>query len=68
MQPYGYGNSNIAVAGVLKNLGGRLSSLSAQITNRANDYQRLWDQMDASLNKVSRDTEKLANRYHMKAP
>ena len=56
------------VANVLKNLGARLNGLSAQINSRANDYQRLWDQLQASLNKVSKETEKLANRYHMKAP
>jgi uncharacterized protein YdbL (DUF1318 family) len=55
-------------AGVLKNLGGRLGNLAANINARAKDYQHLWNQLQANLETVSNITERLSSRYGLKIP
>jgi Domain of unknown function (DUF4157) len=56
------------VAEVLKNLGGKLRALAATVEDRATDYQRRLDQLQASLETVQKNTELLAARYHLKIP
>ena len=55
-------------AGVLKNLGGKLGGLAAEIRGRASDYQRWMDKLEANLKKVDKTTRGLAARYHLKVP
>ena len=56
------------VAGVLQELGRRLEGLGSEISARASAYQSLWDQLDASLKKISNTTEILARKYHLRRP
>jgi Domain of unknown function (DUF4157) len=53
---------------VFGELAHRLGGLAAQIDSRANDYQKLWGEVEENQKKVFRQTDTVAGFYKVKSP
>ena len=56
------------IAGVFKGLGGQLGSFARSIRVRFDGYQRAWDELERSNQRIDSVTKKLAEQFHLKVP
>ena len=56
------------IAGVFKGLGGQLGGFAQNIRVRFDGYQRAWDELERSNQRIDSVTTKLAEQFHLKVP